>query len=54
MSDSLGPCFKTGELEAFRQHHETAAPEGLKERPTILSQSRDIGKVTILAFIPPA
>ena len=29
----LGPCFKTGSLEAFRQHLEDAVPEGLKERP---------------------
>ena len=28
----LGPCFKTGSMEAFRQHQENAVPEGLKER----------------------
>ena len=34
----LGPCFKTGRLEAFRQHPEGAVPEGLAERPSFLGQ----------------
>ena len=31
----LGPCFKTGGAEAFRQHREPAVPEGLKEQTSL-------------------
>ncbi|GKV53457.1 hypothetical protein SLEP1_g59979 [Rubroshorea leprosula] len=31
----LGPCFKTGGMEAFRQHRELAVPEGLKEQVSL-------------------
>ena len=28
----LGPCFKTGRVEAFRQRRDGAVPVGLEER----------------------
>ena len=49
----LGPCFKTGRLEAFRQHLEDAVPEG-QERSSHLDQAGGIDRVTTPAVIPPA
>ena len=49
----LGPCFKTGRLEPFRQHLEDAVPGGLRERPSFLGRPGDIAGVTTPGFIPP-
>ena len=49
----LGPCFKTGRLEAFRQHPEDAVPEGLRERPWYLDRAGDMNGITTPVFIPP-
>ena len=50
----LGPCFKTGRVEAFRQHPEDAVPEGLKERPWYLDRTGDMSRISTPAFISPA
>ena len=49
----LGPCFKTGRLKAFRQHLETAVPEG-QGQSSRLGQASGIGMVSTHAFIPPS
>ena len=49
----LGPCFKTGRLEAFRQRPDCADPEGLKERNSYLSLPDGIDRGTIPAVLPP-
>ena len=48
----LGPCFKTGRLKAFRQHLETAVPEG-QGQSSCLGPVGSIGRVTIPTFILP-
>ena len=49
----LGPCFKTGRLETFRQHLESAVPEG-RGRSSFLSRHGGIDQVAIPAFVPPS
>ena len=49
----LGPCFKTGRLEAFRQRPGGAVPEGLEERPAFLGRPGDMGGLSMPAVIPP-
>ena len=46
----LGPCFKTGRLKAFRQHLETAVPEG-QGQSSCLGQASSIDQVTTPAVI---
>ena len=48
----LGPCFKTGRLETFRQHPEDAVPNGLG-RPWDLDRPGDITGVATPGFVPP-
>ncbi len=49
----LGPCFKTGRLEAFRQRPEGAVPGGLAERPSFLGRPGDMGGLATPAVVPP-
>ena len=48
----LGPCFKTGRLKAFRQHLETAVPEG-QGQSSRLGQVGSIDQEQIPAVILP-
>ena len=49
----LGPCFKTGRLEAFRQRREGAAPQGAGAPTQVLSRPGDGRGVATAPFIPP-
>ena len=48
----LGPCFKTGRLEAFRQRPEGAVPAGLQEHPSFLGRPGDMDGL-MPALVPP-
>src|SRR6478672_8594645 len=49
----LGPCFKTGRLETFRQQLEAAVPEG-QGQLSRLGQAGSIGRVSTPTVILPA